>query len=184
MLHNSVFLLCHKQLTKEDEIYLQKHGNGSIALKNVKVANNTNTIISLEMQNKILEGQRKLPNKNEVIGGHSSNIKNENPSFAVEELSINPDGTKNVKFTKDLLDSNISKLKKSTLFPDSWSESKIINNIKKVGDSPVISKRLSDGTTWHRQIIDGVELDVLKIGDDVISRYPTGCVNAPKPCGF
>ncbi|MGB9878596.1 MAG: EndoU domain-containing protein, partial [Candidatus Pelagibacter ubique] len=107
------------------------------------------TNISSEMQNKILEGQRKSLTRNEVIGGHSPNINNQNPNFAVEELSVNPDGTRNVKFTKDLLDGNISKLKKSTLFPDSWSESKIIDSVKQVGDSPAISTRLRDGATWH-----------------------------------
>ena len=104
------------------------------------------------MEKKILEGQRKSPTKNEVIGGHSSSINNNNSNFVVEELSINPDGTKNIKFIKDLQDGNISKIKKSTVFPDSWNDS---------------------------EIIDGI-----KIGDDVISGYPTGKVNAPKPSGF
>lgn len=53
-----------------------------------------------------------------------------------------------------------------------------------MGDSPAISVRSRDGATWHRQIIDGVEIDVIKIGDDVISGYPTGKTNAPKPSGF
>ena len=144
----------------------------------------TKTNISSEMQQKILEGQRKSLNKNEVIGGHSPTINNKNIDFAVEVLSKNPDGTKNIQFTKDLLDGNISKLKKSTIFPDSWTESKIIDSIKEVGDSPVISVRSRDGATWHRQIIGGIEIDVIKIGDDVISGYPTGTINAPKPSGF
>lgn len=136
------------------------------------------------MKNKILEGRRKSPTKNEVIGGHSSNINNNNDIFAVEEISINPDGTKNIKFTKDFQDGNISKIKKSTIFPDSWSDSKILDSIKEVGESPTISVRQRDGATFHRQIIDGVEIDVIKIGDDVVSGYPTGKVNAPKPSGF
>ena len=136
------------------------------------------------MQNKILEGQRKSPTRNEVIGGHSSNINNKNHSFAVEELSVNPDGTKNVQFTKDLSDGNISKLKKSTLFPDSWSETKIIDSVKKVGDSPAISTRLRDGATWHRQIIDGVEIDVMKLGVDERTEEPTGRVNSPRTAGL
>ncbi|EMU55305.1 MULTISPECIES: EndoU domain-containing protein [Clostridium] len=136
------------------------------------------------MEKKILEGQRKSPTKNEVIGGHSSDINNNNSNFAVEEISINPDGTKNISFTKDLQDGNISKLKKSTVFPDSWNDSKIIDSIREVGDSPTILVRQRDGATWHRQIVDGVEIDVIKIVDDVISGYPTGKVNAPKPSGF
>ena len=94
------------------------------------------------------------------------------------------DGTRNIKFVKDLQDGNISKIKKSTVFPDSWSDSKIIDTIKEVGDSPSISVRGRDGATWHRKIVDGVEVDVIKLGNDVISGYPTGKVNAPKPSGF
>lgn len=66
------------------------------------------------MEKKILEGQRKSPTKNEVIGGYSSSINNNNSIFAVEELSINPDGTKSIKFIKDLQDKNIPKIKKNT----------------------------------------------------------------------
>lgn len=145
---------------------------------------NPSTKISSEMEKKILEGQRKSPTKNEVIGGHSSSINNNNSNFAVEELSINLDGTKNIKFIKDLRDGNISKIKKSTVFPDSWNDSKIIDSIKNVGDSPTVSVRQRDGATWHRQIIDGVEIDVIKLGDNVVSGYPTGKINAPKPSGF
>ena len=142
------------------------------------------TQISPEMEKKILEGQRKSPVKNEVIGGHSPQINNSNDLFAVEELSVNADGTRNIKFVKDLQDGNISKIKKSTVFPDSWSDSKIIDTIKEVGDSHSISVRGRDGATWHRKIVDGVEVDVIKLGNDVISGYPTGKVNAPKPSGF
>ena len=142
------------------------------------------TQISPEMEKKILEGQRKRPVKNEVIGGHSPQINNSNDLFAVEELSVNADGTRNIKFVKDLQDGSISKIKKSTVFPDSWSDSKIIDTIKEVGDSPSISVRGRDGATWHRKIVDGVEVDVIKLGNDVISGYPTGKINAPKPSGF
>ena len=142
------------------------------------------TQIGPQMEKKILEGQRKSPVKNEVIGGHSPQINNSNDLFAVEELSVNADGTRNIKFVKDLQDGNISKIKKSTVFPDSWSDSKIIDTIKEVGDSPSISVRGRDGATWHRKIVDGVEVDVIKLGNDVISGYPTGKVNAPKPSGF
>ena len=142
------------------------------------------TQISPEMEKKILEGQRKSPVKNEVIGGHSPQINNSNDLFAVEELSVNADGTRNIKFVKDLQDGSISKIKKSTVFPDSWSDSKIIDTIKEVGDSPFISVRGRDGATWHRKIVDGVEVDVIKLGNDVISGYPTGKINAPKPSGF
>ncbi|EPY2279077.1 EndoU domain-containing protein, partial [Clostridium sporogenes] len=166
-----------------NEFLSEKYGPENVTWE-TKELSNPSTKISSEMEKKILEGQRKSPTKNEVIGGHSSSINNNNSNFAVEELSINPDGTKNIKFIKDLQDGNISKIKKSTVFPDSWNDSKIIDSIKNVGDSPTVSVRQRDGATWHRQIIDGVEIDVIKLGDDVISGYPTGKINAPKPSGF
>ncbi|MGQ5401304.1 EndoU domain-containing protein [Cohnella sp. M.A.Huq-80] len=78
----------------------------------------------------------------------------------------------------------ISKLKKSTLFPDSWTDEQILESIIEVGNSPAISARLRDGATWHRATINGVEIDVIKVGDDVTSGYPTGAVNASLPSGF
>ncbi|CAM4447282.1 EndoU domain-containing protein [Paenibacillus tarimensis] len=111
-------------------------------------------------------------------------INNANDNFAVEVLSTNADGTKNVVFTKQFPDGNISKLKKSTLFPDSWTEEQIFKNVTDVGNTPAISTRLRDGATWHRATIDGVEIDVIKVGDDVTSGYPTGTVNASRPSGF
>lgn len=50
------------------------------------------------METKILEGQRKLPNKNEVNSGHSPNINNSNPKYAVEVLKEYSDATKKIVF--------------------------------------------------------------------------------------
>lgn len=141
------------------------------------------TVISSDMEAKILEGQRKVP-KNILIGGHSSSITNANDNFAVEVLSTNADGTKNVMFTKQFVDGNISKIKKSTLFPESWNDDQILKSIIEVGNTPPISTRLRDRSTWHRASKNGVEIDVIKNGDDVTSGYPTGKVNAPRPSGF
>lgn len=142
------------------------------------------TIINKEMEEKILEGQRVNPAKNTVIGGHSPKINNDNELFAVEELSLNADGTKNVKYIKAFPDGNVSKIKKSTIFPDTWSDADIIEAVKVTGDSPVLATRARDGATFHRQIINGVEIDVIKIGNNVTSGYPTGTVGAPYPSGF
>lgn len=73
------------------------------------------TVISSDMEAKILEGQRKVP-KNILIGGHSSSINNANDNFAVEVLSTNADGTKSVMFTKQFVDGNISKIKRVHYF--------------------------------------------------------------------
>ncbi|MFC6652233.1 EndoU domain-containing protein [Paenibacillus rhizoplanae] len=135
------------------------------------------------MKEKILEGQRKIP-KNDLIGGHSPSINNANDNFAVEVLSTNADGTKNVVFTKKFPDGNLSKLKKSTLFPDFWSDEQIIMSLTNVGNTPAISTRLRDGATWHRATIDGVEIDVIKVGDNLTSGYPTRKINASRPSGL
>lgn len=166
-------------ISKEvDSSIFKEKGEGS---KLVSVS--SSTVISPEMEAKILEGQRKVP-KNIIIGGHSPSINNANDNFAVEVLSTNVDGTKNVVFTKQFPDGNISKLKKSTLFPESWSDEQILKSIIEVGDTPAKSTRLRDGATWHRVKINGIEIDAIKNGDDVISGYPTGSVNAPRPSGF
>lgn len=136
------------------------------------------------MKDKILEGQRKNPNKNDLIGGHSPEITNRNPNYAVEEISINPDGTRKVRFTTQFLDGNLSKIKTSTLFPESWTEEQILNSITNVGNAPAISTRLRDGATRHRAIVNGVEIDAIKAGENVTSGYPTRTVNASRPAGF
>lgn len=134
------------------------------------------TNISPEMETKILEGQRKVKPKNEVIGGHSPNIvNNDNPNFAVEIISTNPDGIVNVKYVKGFPDGEVSKIKnKNTLFPNTWSDESIIKGIKTVGDTHPIGFRQRDGATLHRDIINGVQIEVIKVGSDVTSGYPTG----------
>lgn len=126
------------------------------------------------MEEKILFGQRKDPAKNKLIGGHSPDINNSNPNYAVEVLQINPDGTQKVKFVTQYADGNLSKIKTGTLFPDGWSNDKIINSIKTVGDLSPIGVRASDGAMLYRGIIDRVQIEVIKIGDTVTSAYPTG----------
>lgn len=126
------------------------------------------------MEEKILYGQRKVPPKNDFIGGHSPNINNTHPNYAVEEIKVNADGTRNVKFTTQFSDGNLAKTKSSTLFPGTWSDQQIINSIKEVGHMPAIGQRARDGATLHRATINGVQIEVIKIGDEVVSGYPTG----------
>ncbi|WYJ87672.1 hypothetical protein A5866_002796 [Enterococcus sp. 12C11_DIV0727] len=158
------------------------------ALRNAQIydkkVSGAKSVITPEMEEKILWGQRKNPTKNEIIGGHSSSINNNHPNFATETIKINPDGTKDIKIVTQFPDGNLSKIKNSTVFPDGWSDTKILDSIKNVGNSPTISVRGRDGATWHRAIADGVEIDVIKLGDNIVSGYPTGKVNAPIPGGF
>ncbi|MFC6335235.1 hypothetical protein ACFP56_21650 [Paenibacillus septentrionalis] len=57
-------------------------------------------------------------------------------------------------------------------------------NVPKVEPIPDQKQRLRDGATWHRATINGVEIDLIKVGDDVTSGYPTGTINASRPSGF
>ncbi|MGG0417401.1 EndoU domain-containing protein [Priestia aryabhattai] len=151
---------------------------------NSKPVSGAKSIITPEMEEKILLGQRKNPNKNEIIGGHSSNINNSHSNYVTEAIKINPDGTKDIKYITQFPDGNLSKIKNSTIFPEGWSDIKILDSITDIGNSPPISIRGRDGATFHRGIVEGVEIDVIKIGDMVVSGYPTGQINAPLPGGF
>ena len=131
------------------------------------------TNISDNMVEKILYGARKAEGKNALIGGHSSQIL-EHSNYAVEVVAKNADGSQKVKFVTLFVDGNVSKIKTSTLFPDTWTDKDIIDAIKNVGSTPAIGKRIRDGATLHRQIIDGVQVEVIKNGSDVVSGYPTG----------
>ncbi|HEM6099517.1 TPA: EndoU domain-containing protein [Streptococcus suis] len=63
----------------------------------------------------------------------------------------------------------ISNIKNSTLFPQTWSDQDIIDSIKSVGEDVPLAIRTSDGATFHRKSINGVSIDVIKRGPDVIS---------------
>ncbi len=133
------------------------------------------------MREKILYGER-VPNpnspgglSNKLIGAHSPKIKSR-PDFEVEVLCNNSDGTTSVKLVKLFPDGSISKIKKSTLAPDTWSDDKIIDTTNQVArTSPVATSSRGDGSTLHRQIVDGVEWEVIKDSSgNVTSSYPTG----------
>ncbi|AFS78661.1 hypothetical protein Curi_c16540 [Gottschalkia acidurici 9a] len=125
------------------------------------------------MRDKIFFGQRKNPNKKELIGGHSPKIINNNSKYAVDVISTNANGQK-VKFITQFSYGNLAKIKTSILFPDTWFNDKIIDSIKKAGDTPSLGQCASDGATLHRGIKDGVQIEVIKIGDNVVIGYSTG----------
>ncbi|ECL7818315.1 TPA: EndoU domain-containing protein [Listeria innocua] len=142
-------------------------------LDKIKKSHKSKSILTSEMEAKILEGQRK-GTTNGINGGHSSDINNNNPNFATETVEVNQDGTKVIKFTKQFPDGNISKIKTSTIFPEDWSDKDIIDSILKVSNSTAIGQRKIDGLTLHRGKVDGVEIDVIKKGNEIISGYPVG----------
>jgi hypothetical protein len=132
------------------------------------------------MREKILYGER-VPNpnspgglSNELRGAHSPKIKSR-PDFVVDVICNNPDGTTIVKLKKLFPDGNVSRKKKSTLAPDTWSDDKIMDTTDQVGSIPPIAIRLSDRATLHQQTVDGVDWVVIKDSlDNVICSYPTG----------
>ena len=150
-------------------------GNGASGAKQ--------SIVTPEIESKILEGQR-VGTTNRVKGGHSPNINNANPNYATETIKTYTDGTKQIKYVKQFTDGNVSKIKTSTIFPDGWSDSKIISSIKEVGNSTPIGYRARDGATIFRSTTDGVQVEVIKIRDSVISGYPTGGGATGLPAGF
>ncbi|MGQ3479445.1 EndoU domain-containing protein [Paenibacillus sp. TY11] len=146
------------------------------APKTEGTAKASESYLSPEMEQKILGGER-IPGKNGLRGGHSPNVvNNANPNYAVEVLRENPDGTKFVQFYHQFPDGTLAKLKKSTVFPNSWSDEKTISSIKKISDTPAVGSRTSDGvtTTLHSGTVDGVEIDVIKEGNNITAGYPVG----------
>lgn len=101
-------------------------------------------------------------------------MNNTHINYAVENIVVNPDGTRKIKYTTQFPDGNLAKIKMSTLFPEGWSDSKIIDSIKEVGNGQEIAIRSRDNAKLYRQVVGGVEIEVIKIGDDVVSGYPTG----------
>ena len=141
------------------------------------------TIITPEMRIKILNGQR-VGTSNRVIGGHSPNINNANPRYAVETIQRFPDGTARVRFVTQFPDGSVSRIKTSTIFPQNWSDTKIINSVTRVGNTQPIGVRAHDGAKIYRATIDGVQIEVIKIGNNVTSAYPTGGGATGLPAGF
>ena len=142
-----------------------------------KVSKGINSVVSDEMAEKILYGQRqfnKIGNpSNRITGAHSGEILRHD-DFASELIGINSDGTKNVKLIKQFSDGGISRIKNSTLFPESWSDEKIISATIQVGNTKSMATRPRDNATLHQFQIDGINIEVIKIGDNVISSYPCG----------
>ena len=137
------------------------------------------TYVSPEMQEKILWGMRQLradgTPSNGLIGAHSGEIGNYLPDYAVEVLRNNADGTSSVKLVKQFDDGNVSRIKSSTLFPSTWSEADVLGAIQTVGaPGNAVASRLSDGSTLYQGTVNGVNIEVIKIGGRVTAAYPTG----------
>lgn len=85
---------------------------------------------------------------------------------------MNADGTRTVKYTTQFEDGNLSKIKTSTLFPESWSDKSIVDSVNKIGNTKPIGVRPSTGETLYRGTVNGVEIKVIKKGNDITACYP------------
>jgi hypothetical protein len=135
------------------------------------------TVITPEMETKILFGERVTNASgaptNRLIGAHAGEISNSNPNYAVEVLSVNADGTRNVKLVTQFNDGNLSKIKSSTLFPENWTSNQTMNAVKQVGDLPPVAMR-ADGAALYQSTVNGVQIEVIKVGNTVTAGYPVG----------
>lgn len=124
------------------------------------------------MAQKILYGERKSP-KNQLIGAHSPRILT-HPDFVTEVTKVNSDGTKDVRLTKQYSDGKIANLKNSTVFPEHWSDRKILSATRVVSRYPALGTDATTGKTLHRGTIDGVKMEVIRLDNKVYSSYPLG----------
>jgi filamentous hemagglutinin len=148
-------------------------GEGQAAKGTTGSPTGQQTKLNPEIETKILAGQR-IDGSNKIIGGHSPNINDANPKYAVETIKVNADGTRTVKYTTQFEDGKLSKIKTSTLFPEGWSDKIIIDSINKIGNAPAIGQRATTGETLHRGSVNGVEIDVIKKGNEITAGYPVG----------
>lgn len=135
------------------------------------------TVITPEMEIQILFGERVTNASgtptNRLIGAHGGEIANSNPNYAVEVLSVNVDGTRNAKLLTQFSDGNVSNIKTSTLFPENWTPSQSIGAVKQVGDMVPVATR-ADGAALYQSTVNGVQIEVIKVGSNVTAGYPVG----------
>ena len=136
--------------------------------------------VSPKMRDKILDGEVKPPKppktKPDLIGGHSPKVLNSG-DYKYSEVIQNADGTFTVKkLSKKLPDGTWTKGKKNptTIPPRHWSDDKIIETTESVSGKQAY-KNSADGSTFHKDIVDGVEWEVVKNNSgEIVASYPTG----------
>lgn len=136
------------------------------------------------MESKILHGQRTVNQQgnqsNKIIGAHGGQISNNHPLYAVETIETYADGSRKAKLITQFPDGNTSRIKTSTLFPEGWSDSKTISAVQDTGNSRPVATRAPDGASLHQSTVDGVKVEVIKVGDNVTAGYPcgAGCIES------
>ncbi|RYZ91199.1 MAG: hypothetical protein EOP04_01375 [Proteobacteria bacterium] len=143
-------------------------------VEDVKVAAKGAFHLGAEMEQKILYGTLKN-DTSKFIGAHSPRIL-DNSAYSITDTVKNLDGTISGKITVKI-PGGAKRSKLSTLFPENWSDDKILATIRDVAGSPSVGRRGVDATL-HIKIIDGVEIVVIREGEKVTSGYPSGMVGA------
>ena len=88
-------------------------------------------------------------------------------------ISVNSDGTRNAKLLTQFSDGNVSNIKSSTLFPEHWTPSQSIGAVKQVGDLVPVATR-ADGAALYQSTVNEVQIEVIKVGNNVTAGYPVG----------
>ena len=134
--------------------------------------------LSPQTQEKILMGERKLdvagnPTK-KMIGGHSPRILRHDDYEVTSMGSLNIDGTRSVKYSVHYPDGVITIPKRTALFPESWSDSKIIDSITEISTMPPWGVRYHDRAVNYIEVIDGVRIQVIANDGAITAGYPLG----------
>lgn len=133
------------------------------------------TIITSNTKKHILEGCFNA--EGNWRGGHSPKILSD-PSYVIASKRINADGSIMVWYSKKMPDGSITNSKMSTLFPESWSDKKILKSIREITTSEHLDgyRIEADGTFSYLYVgvYEGVEIQVIKAGNNVITACPIG----------
>lgn len=81
-----------------------------------------------------------------------------------------------VQYYTQFPDGTMSKLKKGTLFPNTWSDEDIISSIKQISNTAPVGQRTANNitTTLHNGTINGFEIDVIVENGNITAGYPVG----------
>ncbi|WP_367576146.1 EndoU domain-containing protein [Pseudomonas helvetica] len=60
------------------------------------------------------------------------------------------------------------------MFPEGWSDSQAISAIRSAGGTKPIATRVSDGASLYQSTVNGIKVEVVKVGDVVTAGYPCG----------
>jgi hypothetical protein len=100
----------------------------------------------------------------------------------VEVIGRHADGKIDLKLMQQLVNQNggrpLPRIKRSTLFPEGWSNNDIVSSVLRVSNTPPIARR-ADGMTLHGSSVNGVQIDAIVSYGQVTSDFPSGALPTP-----